>query len=254
MDSIVYFASDFHLGIRNSRHREDKIIRWLHTIGEDATHIFLLGDLFDYWFEYKNYIPKGYSRFFGKLAELTDAGVTIEVFTGNHDIWMFDYFQEELNIPVHRDHRTYTFNGKNLWIGHGDGKGPGDHGYKRLKKVFHHPLSQFLYRQIHPDLAHRIARYFSKKSRDQENHPISFLGAEKEWLIQYCERKLTEQPDIDYFIFGHRHLPIYFPLSNQRSVYINTGDWLFHNTYACMRSKNCYLYDYEQGKQLFPGD
>jgi len=251
MEAIVYFASDFHLGIANSKQREKKIISWLDKASEDATHIFLLGDLFDYWFEYRHYVPKGFVRFLGKLAALRDQGIDIQVFTGNHDIWMFDYFPNELGIPVHRDGQIYEFNKVKLWIGHGDGKGPADHGYKRLKKIFHSPILQFLYRQIHPDLAYNLANYFSGRSREQQSTDLPFLGMEREWLMQYCERKLVHHPDVNYFIFGHRHLPIYHSLSNQKSVYINTGDWFEDGYYACLKDKNCYLYNYETGEKIF---
>lgn len=252
MNSIVYFASDFHLGIRNSLEREKKIVAWLDQAGRDATHIFLLGDLFDYWFEYRHFVPKGFVRFFGKLAELSDSGIDIQVFTGNHDVWMFDYFPQEMGILVHKEIQHYEFNTRKFWIGHGDGKGPGDNGYKRLKKIFHNPVLQFLYRQLHPDLAYDIATSFSRYSREKETEVIPFLGKDKEWLIQYCELKIQHNPDIDYFVFGHRHLPIYYPLSNQKSVYINTGDWFEKGTYACLRGENCYLYYHESGERIFP--
>lgn len=252
MDAIVYFASDFHLGINNSKEREQKVIKWLEEISKDATHLLLLGDLFDYWFEYRHYVPKGYVRFLGKLAELRDQGIEIHIFTGNHDIWMFDYFPAELDIPIHKDRQIFQFNGRQLWVGHGDGKGPGDKGYKRLKKIFHNPFVQFLYRQLHPDLTHQIAGYFSQKSREQEATEVSFLGKDQEWLIQYCEKKLTINPEIDYFIFGHRHLPIYYELSNEKSIYINTGHWFTGGYFACLRAENCYLYSYETGEKLFP--
>lgn len=250
MNSVVYFASDFHLGIKNSPHREKKINAWLDQISEDATHLILLGDIFDYWFEYKYYVPKGYIRFFGKLAKLKDNGIHIEIFTGNHDIWMFGYLTEELNIPIHRAPKEFQFNGQTIIAGHGDGLGPGDKGYKRLKKIFHNPVLQTLYRQLHPDLSFRIAQYFSRKSRAKELDSPSFLGPDKEWLIQYCERLITRNPDIDYCIFGHRHLPIYYPLSNLKTVYINTGDWLKDFTYACLKEENCYLYNYETGQRI----
>lgn len=251
MDAIVYFASDFHLGIQNTRVREQKVVSWLDQISKDATHIILLGDLFDYWFEYRHYIPRGHIRFLGKLAQLRDQGIKIHIFTGNHDIWMFDYFQKELDIPVHKDGKIFSFNDLNFWVGHGDGKGPGDTGYKRLKKIFHNPALQFLYRQFHPDLAHRIAGYFSRKSRAKEATEVPFLGEDKEWLIQYCERKIISHPHIDYFVFGHRHLPVFHTLSNNKSIYINTGHWFTGGYYACLRNKNCYLYSYETGDKIF---
>lgn len=252
MSSVVYFASDFHLGIQNSSQREKKIVDWLDHIRKDATHLILLGDLFDYWFEYKFFVPKGYIRFLGKLAELKDQGIHIEIFIGNHDVWMFDYFPSELGIPVRRAPHTYHFNGKKIIAGHGDGLGPGDKGYKRLKKIFHNPFLQFAYRQLHPDFSFRIARFFSRRSRNQELESPPFLGTEKEWLIQYCERLILRDTDIDYCIFGHRHLPIYHPLSNQKTVYINTGDWLEDFSYACMKGEFCYLYSYETGEKIIP--
>lgn len=251
MGSVVYFASDFHLGTGDSRRREKKLIDWLDRISADATHLLLLGDQFDYWFEYKYFVPKGFVRFLGKLASMRDSGIQIEVFIGNHDIWMFDYFPDELGIPVHREPQIYEFNGKKILAGHGDGLGPGDRGYKRLKKIFHNPVLQFLYRQLHPDLSFRAARYFSRKSRAQEMSAPPFLGKEQEWLVRYSEKCIARDPEIDYCIFGHRHLPIYFPLSNQKSVYINTGDWLEHDTFACLKEESCYLYRYETGKSSF---
>jgi len=250
MNSVVYFASDFHLGIQDSSRREKKIIDWLDQIKADATHLILLGDLFDYWFEYNFFVPKGYIRFLGKLAELKDLGIHIEIFIGNHDVWMFDYFPQELGIPVRRAPHTYHFNNLKIIAGHGDGLGPGDKGYKRLKKIFHNPFLQFLYRQLHPDLSFRIARFFSRKSRSQEVEPPAFLGVEEEWLIQYCERLINRDSDIDYCIFGHRHLPIYHRLSNQKTIYINTGDWLEDFTYACLKGEYCYLYSYETGEKI----
>lgn len=249
--SKIYFASDFHLGIQNSGEREKMIVDWLDTAARDAGKIYLLGDLFDYWFEYKFHVPKGYVRFLGKLAEIRDSGIPIEIFTGNHDVWMFEYFPSELGIPVHRNAIMEDFDGKKFMLGHGDGLGPGDLGYKRLKKVFTNPVLQFLYRQIHPDLAWRIANFWSKKSRSQEAKPPPFLGKDKEWLIQYCEYKLRSFPDTDFFVFGHRHLPVFYPLSNQKSHYINIGDWLNHNTYGVFDGKFFYLYQYGKEEPLY---
>ncbi|WP_236974453.1 UDP-2,3-diacylglucosamine diphosphatase [Membranihabitans maritimus] len=247
----VYFASDFHLGIQNSKEREKKIISWLDKAAVDADKIYLLGDLFDYWFEYKFHVPKGYVRFLGKLAEIQDSGISIEIFTGNHDVWMFKYFPEEFGIPVHREVRLEELGAKKIMLGHGDGLGPGDMGYKRLKKVFTNPVLQFLYRQLHPDLSWRIANFWSHKSRSQELKPPPFLGKEKEWLIQYCEYKLQSFSDIDFFVFGHRHLPIFYQLSNERSYYINIGDWLNHNTYGMFDGNFFYLYEYGRDEPLY---
>lgn len=229
----IYFASDFHLGIpdkASSMEREKRLCAWLDEISKDAEQLYLVGDIFDAWFEYKNVVPKGFTRFLGKLAELSDNGLHIEAFTGNHDLWMRGYFQEELNIPVHHHPIERTFNGKKFFIAHGDGLGPGDHGYKLLKKVLRSPVSQWLYRRIHPDTGVGMASWFSRlgpKHVTEEEDP--FLG-EKEWLVQFAHEKLKTEP-IDYFIFGHRHIAIEYPLS-QNSLYINLGDWIKYNSYA----------------------
>lgn len=230
----IYFSSDNHLGAptpEDSRPREEKFVGWLDEVKQDAAAIFLLGDLFDFWFEYKHVVPKGFVRVLGKLAEISDSGIPLYFFVGNHDLWMEDYFEKELNIPTYRKPEEFTFNNKKFLIGHGDGLGPGDYGYKRMKKVFTNPFSKWLYRWLHPDLGVPLAQYFSVKNKaisgDQD---IDFLGEEKEWLIQYSRRKL-ESSHYDYFIFGHRHLPLEIPLT-QNSIYINLGDWINYYTYG----------------------
>lgn len=229
----IYFASDFHLGAPNaaeSLKREKRIVRWLDYIRPDAEAIYLLGDIFDFWFEYKKVIPKGYTRLLGKLAELRDEGIPIYFFTGNHDMWMFNYFPEELDIPVYRKPIIEELNGKRFLLGHGDGLGPGDYGYKRLKKVFNSSICQWLFARIHPNLGIHIAQYWSGKSRESQEME-TFLGADKEWLMQYAN-SYPENEAIDYFVFGHRHLPIDAQLNNGKSRYINLGEWMNFNSYA----------------------
>ena len=230
----IYFASDQHLGAPTaaaSLPREKKIVAWLDMIKEDAEAIFLLGDLFDFWFEYKTVVPKGFVRVLGKLAELKDAGITIYFFVGNHDLWMRDYFQKELNIPVFHESQEFELNGKLFLIGHGDGLGPGDKGYKRMKKVFTFPFFKWLFRWLHPDLGVRLGKYISVKNKlISGDDDAKFLGEENEWLVQYCKRKLEEKY-YDYFVFGHRHLPLEIDLDN-KSKYINLGDWIQYFTYG----------------------
>jgi UDP-2,3-diacylglucosamine hydrolase len=238
----IYFASDFHLGIPDkagSREREVLICKWLDKISEDAAAIYLVGDLFDVWFEYKNVIPKGYTRFLGKLAALSDQGLHIEVFTGNHDLWMRGYFEEELNIPVNHQPITFEVNGKSFFVGHGDGLGPGDKGYKFLKRILNNSFAQWLYRRLHPDTGLNVANYFSKKGVKHLVGEKAFLGDEREWLILFCKEKLKER-HFDYFIFGHRHLALYYPLENN-SLYVNLGDWLHYNSYAVFDGKELSL-------------
>ncbi len=232
--SKIYFASDFHLGapgLLSSREREKTIVRWLDQISGDASQLYLVGDVFDFWFDYKKVVPRGYTRLLGKLAELRDKGIEIIFFTGNHDLWMKDYFSVELDIPILHEPITQTLGGKLFYIGHGDGLGPGDHGYKRLKKLFRNPLAQFAFRWIHPDIGIGLADFFSKKSRQAQAPVQQFLGTDREWLISFVEKEYTQTP-ADYFIFGHRHLPIDYTLSNGRSRYVNLGDWLSFQSYA----------------------
>jgi UDP-2,3-diacylglucosamine hydrolase len=230
----IYFASDFHLGIPDhatSVAREKRICRWLDEIKHDAARLYLVGDLFDTWFEYRNVVPRGYTRFMGKLAELRDSGLPIEVFTGNHDLWMLDYFGQELDIPVHHKPITPEFNGKKFFIAHGDGLGPGDTGYKILKTVLRSPLSQWIYRRLHPDTGVGLAGWFSRLGPKHADMPEKkFLGPEKEMLVQFCLGTLNQE-HFDYFVFGHRHIAIEYPLP-QSSLYINLGDWIRYDSYA----------------------
>jgi UDP-2,3-diacylglucosamine hydrolase len=239
----IYFASDQHFGAptsKKSKVREKLFLTWLNAIKKDADTLFLLGDLFDFWFEYKTVVPKGFIRILGKLAELNDAGIKIYFFVGNHDLWMKDYFEVELNIPIYRKPTAFIFNNKIFLIGHGDGLGPGDKGYKRMKKVFTNPISNWLYKWLHPDIGMRLAQYLSVKNKlISGKEDIKFLGEKNEWLVQYCKKKLT-QKQYDYFVFGHRHLPMEIAIS-ENSKYINTGDWITHYTYAVFDGKELQL-------------
>ncbi|RMA66077.1 UDP-2,3-diacylglucosamine diphosphatase [Ulvibacter antarcticus] len=230
----IYFSSDNHLGAPTreaSLPREKKFVRWLDEVKEDAAAIFLLGDLFDFWFEYKTVVPKGFVRVLGKLAEISDSGIPIYFFVGNHDLWMQDYFEKELNIPTYRDVKEFTFNNKVFLIGHGDGKGPGDKGYKRMKKLFTNPFARWLFRWFHPELGMRLAQHMSVKSKlISGDDDKKFLGAEQEWLAQYSKRKL-ESKHYDYFIFGHRHLSMEIEVGD-KSMYYNLGDWIHQYTYG----------------------
>ncbi len=236
----VYFASDQHLGAPSpsaSLPREKKFVRWLDEIRHDAHAIFLLGDLFDFWFEYKTVVPKGFVRVLGKLAELRDSGIPIYFFTGNHDLWMEDYFKTELGIEVFHSNQEFDFGGKTFLIGHGDGLGPGDKGYKRMKKVFRAPISKWLYRWLHPDLGVKLAQYLSVRNKlISGDEDVKFLGEDKEWLVLYSKRKL-ETKHFDYFIFGHRHLPLTIKVG-ESSTYINLGDWITYYTFGEFDGEN----------------
>lgn len=244
----IYFASDFHLGVPHheaSQARERRILRWLDMIGENAEAIFLVGDIFDFWFEYKTVVPKGAVRLLGKLAELHDRGVQIHFFVGNHDIWMFDYFPTEMGIQVHRQPLQIELKGKKFFIAHGDGLGPNDYGYKRLKKIFTNRFCQWLFRWLHPDLGIRLANRSSSASRTAQPEKEYFLGAEKEWLLLYSNYKLQQIPEIDFFVFGHRHLPLEILLNNQKSKYFNLGEWFNYNTYTVFDGEKMELKAFE---------
>ncbi len=230
----VYFASDQHLGAPTqeiSFPREKKFVAWLDEIKKDAEAVFLLGDLFDFWFEYKTVVPKGFVRVLGKLAEISDSGIPIYFFVGNHDLWMNNYFEKELNISVFHSPQEFVIDNKKFLIGHGDGLGPGDKGYKRMKKVFTFPLFQWMFRWFHPDLGVKLGQYMSVKNKlISGDEDAKYLGDENEWLVQYCKKKLTEK-HYDFFVFGHRHLPLEITLQED-SKYINLGDWIQYFTYC----------------------
>jgi UDP-2,3-diacylglucosamine hydrolase len=239
----IYFLSDFHLGAPNyedSLVREKKIVAFLNFIEPTAKEIFIVGDMFDFWYEYTTVIPKGFTRILGKLAALTDAGIAVHFFIGNHDMWMNGYFEKELNIKVYSQPIAFTRNNLELLIGHGDGLGPGDEGYKFIKKIFTNPICKWLFGQMHPTMGMGIANFFSKKSRQKTgNSEAIFLGEDKEWLVCFC-KEVLQKKHYDYFVFGHRHLPIQLQL-NSKSTYINLGDWITHFTYAVLIDGNITL-------------
>jgi UDP-2,3-diacylglucosamine hydrolase len=242
----IFFLSDFHLGVpdaQSSLEREKLIVRFLDEIQSEAHTIFIVGDMFDFWYEYRKVVPKGYVRLLGKIAELTDAGIAIHFFVGNHDMWMKDYFEKELNVPVYFEPLQFLFNEKFFLIGHGDGVGPGDHGYKRLKKVFRNPFCQWLFGILPPAVGIGLANYSSRRSRAATGQSEEqFLGEDKEWLLIYCKEAI-QQKNIDFFIFGHRHLPIDYRLNNG-SRYINLGDWINYFTYAVFDGADVKLKSY----------
>ena len=229
----IYLLSDFHLGAPNydaSLEREKQVVAFLQSIEDCAAAIFIVGDIFDFWFEYDHVVPKGFVRLLGQIAKLTDKGIPVHVFTGNHDLWMRHYFEEELGCKVYHGPQVFHFNDKACYIVHGDGLGPGDAGYKFIKKIFTNPICKWLFKWVHPDMGVGVANYFSRKSRAKTgNADAQFLGEENEWLICYSKEVLQKQ-HYDYLIFGHRHFPLDLTIGN--SHYINLGDWIQNFTYA----------------------
>ncbi|NML67802.1 UDP-2,3-diacylglucosamine diphosphatase [Hymenobacter sp. RP-2-7] len=243
----VYFASDFHLGVPDaatSRERERRIVRWLDQAARDAAAIYLLGDVFDFWFEYKHAIPKGFSRLQGKLAELTDSGLPVTLFTGNHDLWMFDYFTQEMGIPVHRQPVSQQIGDKYFHLGHGDGLGPGDFAYRRvLKPVFESRLMQWLFARVHPNLGIGLANGWSQRSRLSNGAADENYFGEDEWLLQYC-RAVEARRHHDYYVFGHRHLPLDVAVG-PGSRYLNLGEWVNYCSYGVYDGSTMELCDYK---------
>lgn len=232
--SKIYFASDFHLGLAKEKDgflRERMIISWLDEIKADAKALYLVGDIFDFWFEYKTVVPRGFIRFLGKLAELSDVGIELIFFKGNHDMWMFDYFQKELNAKIIDNEFELYDQGKCFFIHHGDGLGSGDRQYKILKKIFRSRLCQWLFARLHPNLGIGIAQKWSAHSRAANADPEEFQGYEKEWLIGHSEQMFAEGKKYDFYIYGHRHLPYFIELKNGSKV-LNLGEWFHSFTYA----------------------
>jgi len=243
----IYFVSDAHLGAPNTQEslkRERLLIKWLEEVRKDALEIYIVGDLFDFWFEYKHVVPKGYVRLLAKLAEIVESGIPIKLFIGNHDMWLFDYLPNEIGVEIIRKPIDVNYGKHTFHIAHGDGLGPGDRGYKMIKGLFSSKICQWLFARIHPNFGIGIANYWSRKSRSHTKKKDEFHGNEKEWLVIYAQEKLQEKA-YDFFVFGHRHLPLEIELNklsnakvseafnNQKSSkYVNLGDWIEYFTYA----------------------
>lgn len=242
----IYFASDFHLGVPDhatSLEREKRIVRWLDKVAVDASEIYLVGDLFDFWFEFKTVVPKGFVRLLGKLAELSDRGIQLHIFHGNHDLWQFGYLDEELGCKVYAKPITVNLNGKQFYIAHGDGLGPGQKWFKFILSIYRNYYFQRLFAFFHPNIGITTANWFSHRSKQQTytEHP-EFLGEDKEHLMLHA-KEIQSQTPIDYFIFGHRHLP--FDKIMGQSHVINLGDWMEYNTYAVFDGVSVELKSYE---------
>ena len=238
----IYFSSDNHLGAPNysdSLIREKLFISWLDKIKKDAQVIFLLGDLFDFWFEYYKSVPKGFTRVLGKLSELSDSGIKIYFFVGNHDYWTRDYFQKEIGMEVLKKPTEFKINNKLFFIGHGDGLGPGDFKYKFLKRIFRNPLFIFLFRINYPWFGIPLGNFFSRKNKILSGNNIKFISKENEILYHFCKKKLNVK-HYDFFVFGHRHLPLKIELGNN-SYYFNAGDWINHYSFLHFKDDSLQL-------------
>lgn len=248
MTKNIYFASDFHLGSPDhaeSRIREDRIVRWLTSIESTCSELFLMGDIFDFWFEYRTVVPKGYIRLQGKLASMSDAGIKIYFFKGNHDMWVEDYFTKEMGIQIVSDELVIERGGKSFYLHHGDGLGPGDGNYRILRSIFRNPVCRWLFSILPPTIGLGIATGWSSKSRIVNTRVEEvFIGEENEWLAVYSREVLAKQ-HYDYFIYGHRHLPMVIELGNN-SQYYNIGEWFGFNSYAVFDGEELSLKYFER--------
>jgi UDP-2,3-diacylglucosamine hydrolase len=228
----IYFASDFHLGLpagTSPIEREKKVVKWLNSIRHDAIEIYLIGDIFDFWWEYKRVVPRGFTRFLGTVSEITDSGIPVHFFTGNHDLWAGDYLSEECGMIVHKAPITASFNGKKFHLAHGEGLGSKSRGYHILLSIFRNKTLQAMYSSLHPSIGMGIGHKWSLHSRLGKGIMTEFLGEDKEDLIRYA-RTILEKDTIDFFIFGHRHLAMSYKLNNTEIVFL--GDWIKAGSYA----------------------
>lgn len=245
-DKKIYFASDFHFGIpdeKTSKEREGRICKWLTEIEKDAYAIFLVGDIFDCWMEYKKVVPKGNIRFLGTLANLSDKGIKIIFFTGNHDLWQKNYFQKELGAEVYSKPQLFSINKKFIFVAHGDGLNPKEVKYRIMKFVIQNQVSRFIYRQLHPDIGIRIANFFSSLGPKHKFEDLKMKPLEQEYQYNFALHH-AKTNKVDYYILGHRHIPITLKI-NDSSYFINLGDWISFDTYAIFDGTTCTLKNIE---------
>jgi len=248
----IYFLSDAHLGswaIEHRRMHERRLVRFLDSIKNKAAAVYLLGDMFDFWYEYKFVVPKGFTRFLGKLSELTDMGVEVHYFTGNHDIWAFDYLERECGVILHKKPLTTEIYGKIFYLAHGDGLGDKDKKFKLIRSVFHNRTCQHLFSAIHPRWGMAFGLSWAKQSRlkrpNGEEPP--YMGEDREALILYTKKYMQGHPNVDYFIYGHRHIEVDLQLSKKARVII-LGDWINQFSYAVWDGEHLFMSQYIEGE------
>lgn len=248
----VYFLSDAHLGswaIEHKRQQERRLVRFLDTIRHNASAVYLMGDMFDFWNEYRYVVPKGYTRFLGKLSELTDEGIEVHFFIGNHDIWTYGYLEKECGLQVHYTPITQEIGDKIFFLAHGDGLGDPDPKFRFIRKVFHSRTCQFLLNTLHPRWGMWFGLSWAKHSmmKHKSKGEEKFLGEEREYLVQFSKEYLKSHPDIDFFIYGHRHIELDINIS-ERSRMLILGDWITKFTYAVFDGEQLYMEQYIEGE------
>lgn len=255
MGKNVYFLSDAHLGslaIPHGRTQERRLVRFLDSIKEKASAVYLLGDMFDFWNEYRYVVPKGYSRFLGKLSEMTDNGVEVHFFAGNHDLWTYGYLEEECGVIVHKAPVTTEIYGKVFFLAHGDGLGDPDNKFKILRKLFHNRTCQRLLNFVHPRWGMALGLNWAKHSRLKraDGKEVPFMGEDKEFLVRFARDYKRSHPNIDYFLFGHRHIELDLPIDKSTRMLI-LGDWIWQFTYAVFDGEHLFLGEYVEGESKF---
>ena len=248
----VYFLSDAHLGsraIEHGRTQERRLVNFLDSIKHKASAVYFLGDMFDFWYEFKMVVPKGYTRFLGKISELTDLGVEVHFFTGNHDIWCGDYLTKECGVILHREPLTTEIYGREFYLAHGDGLGDPSKKFKFLRAVFHNKFLQFLFSSLHPRWSVDLGLAWAKHSRMKrvDGKEPDYMGEDKEYLVLYAKEYLKTHPSINYFLFGHRHIELDLMLPNRSRIMI-LGDWIHFFTYAVYDGENIFLENYIEGE------
>jgi len=250
----IYFISDAHLGARfhkDTRAIEQKLVRWLDSVKGDAAAIYMLGDMFDYWYEYKYVVPKGHVRFLGKLAELADSGIEIHIFAGNHDVWLFDYLPKEIGAIIHDGTITVELLGKKFFLGHGDEIDFRSYGFRFLRALFRNKFCQWLYTGIHPRWTFGFALGWSFNSRKKglkQHQAIEYQGEEAEYMVQFAKEYLKTNPDINFFIFGHRHIILDLML-NKTSRLLVSGDWMNYFSYIEWDGEELFIEQFEAEHQ-----
>ncbi len=247
----IYFISDAHLGLypaEKSAEREKLLLSWLNGIRQDASELYLLGDIFDFWHEYRHVVPRGYTRLLGKLAELSDGGIRLHYFTGNHDIWITDYLPSEIGMTLYRHHVFREIDGYRFYIGHGDGLGSGETGYRLMKAAFTNKALQWIFARLHPDTAMAFGKWWSRKSRYSKGVTAEpYRGDDNEKQVLFARQFLVREP-VDFFIFGHRHIPFDVRVGQNCRV-VNLGDWISHFTYAVWDGKELQLHSAVRDKE-----
>ena len=249
---MYYFASDMHLGsgsAAESRARELALVEWLDRVAPTADGIYLVGDVFDFWYEFKLVVPKGYTRFLGKISELTDMGVEVHFFIGNHDIWCGDYLEKECGVIIHRKPMTCEIYGKEFYLAHGDGLGDRDWKFKALRAMFHSKTLQRLFSMLHPRWSIDFGMEWAKHSRlkRKDGKEPEYMGEHEEPLVLYTKDYLKTHPNINFFIYGHRHIMLDLMLSHSSRIMI-LGDWIHEFSYAVFDGESMFLEQYIEGE------